>query len=512
MTGLRHHLAGSDRSSYLEPIGVVDIGSNSVRFVIYDGLTRAPTPVFNEKVLCGLGRSVASTQHLGEKSVECAIQALRRFHAIARNLGVKTVRAIATAAVREAVDGGDFISRGQQALGARIEVLSGEKEARLAAFGIMMGFVNADGVAGDLGGGSLELIDISGDKLNEATTLPLGGLRLIDTTKGKPDKAESLAGQTIGEVEWLARGKGRPFYAVGGTWRALAKMYMEQSGYPLRVMHGFVLPTRTVMDFCESILKAKKVSSLPGAGGISKARRDVLPYGAAVMLQVLKKLAPSEVIFSVFGVREGLLYSLLPAEERRKDPLLTSCAAFAQLRSRSVEHALELCAWTDTLFGPGGIEETVEERRMRHAACLLSDIGWRAHPDYRGEQSLNVIAHASLGGIDHPGRMFLALSVYFRHAGSGDAKGDQVSERMKRAVSKRALLRARIIGAAVRAAHMLSIGMPGVIDVTPLSIENDKLVLTIPGAFADLDGERLQRRFGVLATLLDKTPEIRFLV
>ena len=335
-----------------------------------------------------------------------------------------------------------------------------------------------------------------------------GAAATVTNPGSKVDKAQALAGQAFDQVSWLKDGKDRPFYAVGGTWRALAKMYMEQADYPLRVMHGFSLPTRTAIDFCETIVKAKKVSVLPGASEVSKARRDVLPYGAAVMQQLLKKMGPSKVVFSIFGVREGLLYSVMPAEERRRDPLLASCETYARLRSRSIEHAFELCTWTDALFGPGGLEETPEERRLRHAACLISDIGWRAHPDYRGEQSMNIIAHAGLGGVDHPGLMFLALSAYFRHAGSSEAKGEHLSERFKRLVSKRALLHARVVGAAVRAAHMLSIGMPGVIDMTPISIEGDRLVLSIPPAFAGLDGERLNRRFGALATLLGKTPEI----
>ena len=152
------------------------------------------------------------------------------------------------------------------------------------------------------------------------------------------------------------------------------------------------------------------------------------------------------------------------------------------MRSRSLEHARELCAWTDPLFEGDGPRETTEERRLRHAACLISDIGWRAHPDYRGEQSLNVIAHAGLAGIDHPGRIFLALSVYFRHVGPDDVGADDLSERLKAAVSKRAQKRARIIGAAVRTAHMLSIGMPGVIDETRIGYESGKLVLETPQA------------------------------
>ena len=190
-------------------------------------------------------------------------------------------------------------------------------------------------------------------------------------------------------------------------------------------MHGYCMPTKEAIDFCEEIRKAKKLSAMPGIEEISRPRREVLPYGALVLERLLKKLEPRAVHFSVFGIREGLVYSLLSETERRKDPLLSFCADYARLRSRSAEHAVELCDWTDALFEPPGPKETEEERRLRHAACLLSDISWRAHPDYRGEQSLILIAHAALGGIDHPGRVFLALAIYFRHVGTGgDAEGD----------------------------------------------------------------------------------------
>lgn len=492
----------------LEPMGVVDIGSNSVRLVVYEGAVRSPTPLFNEKVLCGLGRSVASTGLLGETAVARALAALKRFHAIARILGVKNLRAIATAAVRDAKDGPGFIALGEKAIGTRIEILSGAQEAELAAFGIMMGFVDADGVAGDLGGGSLELIDLATTRLQHAATLPLGGLRLIDTAGDKLERAEAIADAEISRLDWLQGAKGRTFYAVGGTWRALARLHMAATNYPLHVMHGYRLETREALRFCEVIRRTKKIAAVPGFQEISRLRREVLPYGTIVLERLLRQLEPGQVVFSVFGIREGLLYKLLPAHERAKDPLISFCEAYARLRSRSPEHAEELRAWTDPLFAGPGPEETPEERRLRHAACLISDIGWRAHPDYRGEQSLNVIAHAALGGIDHPGRLFLALAVYFRHAGPDD-KGDALSERLKGAVSRRLLRRARIVGAAVRAAHMLSIGMAGVIDETPISYEDNKLVLVLPQAYADLDGERLRARFKTLAELVDRELEVR---
>ena len=492
----------------LEPIGVIDIGSNSVRLVVYEGAIRSPTPLFNEKVLCGLGRSVATTGKLGTESVARALVALARFRAIARVLRVKNLRAIATAAVREAADGPEFIRKGEAACGTRIEILTGEQEARFAAEGIIMGFVSADGIAGDLGGGSLELIDIVKQGLKSATTLPLGGLRLIDTTGDRIERAQPLIEEALDTLPWIANGKGRPFYAVGGTWRALAKLHMEQTNYPLRVMHGYAIPTRSALTFCEQLRRTKKMAQLPGAGELAKARREVLPYGALVMDCLLRRLEPSHVIFSVFGIREGLLFAQLTAHERAKDPLLCFAEDYARMRSRSADHARELCKWTDALFTDPALIETPDERRLRHAACLMSDIGWRAHPDYRGEQSLNVLAHASLGGIDHTGRIFLALAVYYRHTGPGES-GDKLSDRLKVAVSRRAQRRARIVGAAIRTAHMLSIGVAGVIDETPLSYEPGKLVLTLPKSYADLDGERLRRRLDQLAQLLERTAEVR---
>ena len=229
---------------------------------------------------------------------------------------------------------------------------------------------------------------------------------------------------------------------------------------------------------------------MKGIETISRPRREVLPYGALVLERLLKQLEPNEVHFSVFGIREGLLYSLLSETERRKDPLLSFCARVRAACGRGPPSTPSSCAHGRTRCSRGqGRRRRTTEQRLRHAACLLSDISWRAHPDYRGEQSLILIAHAALGGIDHPGRVFLALAIYFRHIGLGDPEDedkDRLSERLKAIVSKKIYRRARIIGAAIRAAHMLSIGRPGIIDETPLSYERDKLVLTIPKAYAAL--------------------------
>jgi exopolyphosphatase/guanosine-5'-triphosphate,3'-diphosphate pyrophosphatase len=493
------------RKRELGPVGVVDIGSNSVRLIVYETPGRSPTPIFNEKILCGLGRSLASTGSLDPKSVERALRALRRFRALIDQLGVKRVEAIATAAAREAVNGPEFIADAEHILEREITVLSGPKEAELAALGVISGIQAADGFAGDLGGGSLELIDVRGGSPGESCTLPLGGLRLIDVAGGNLKKARELVDAELAKVEWLKKGRGRDFYAIGGTWRALARLHMNQTNYPLSVMHNYRMAAADALRFA-SVLDHQSQGSLAGIRDLSSARRETLPYGALVLEGIIKLMKPRAVVVSACGIREGLLYSLLDENEKNKDPLIAACSDIARRQSRSIEGAYELCFWTDALFRGAGPDETPEQRRLRHAACLLSDIGWRAHPDYRGIQSLNLVAHGTFVGVDHPGRAFLALTVYYRNEG---LVKDEPSQRLIELVDKGMVKRARILGAAFRAAHMVSAGMPGVLTNAPITYEGNRLVWTLPEPYSNLEGERVERRLKVLAGLLDREAEIR---
>ncbi len=487
----------------LEPIAVVDIGSNSVRLVVYEGAIRAPTPVFNEKIQCGLGKGLAKDGRLASDSVARAIRTLRRYRALARTLGVKNLRVIATAAVREASNGPEFIARAERAIQQQIEILSGEREAELAAAGIQMGFAHPDGLAGDLGGGSLELVGISGTRQLDAATLPLGVIRLADESAGDLGKAAEIIERELDRLTWLDEGTERAFYPVGGTWRSIAKLHMHTTDYPLRVMHGYDVDAALFGEFSSQIVKSVlRRGKYRGQELVSKARRDLLPLGALVIERTLARAASKRVVFSVTGIREGLLYRLLSGAEQQKDALLVACTDLAAQRSRSLEHAFELKRWTDPLFGPGGLNETAEETRLREAACLISDIGWRAHPDYRAEQSLDTVANSAFTCIDHPGRVYLAMSTFFRHSGLNDPPDQTIPARLRSLLGDRLLLRARVAAGALRTAHMLSAGMPGIIDETRLEIKNGHLNLVLPPAHADLDGERLRRRFAALASQL----------
>lgn len=485
------------------PVAVVDIGSNSVRLVVYDGLRRSPTPIFNEKILCGLGRGVATKGKLAEDGVTRALSALKRFRALAQQIGAKHVYAVATAASREAANGAQFVARAEKALGANIKVLTGKEEARFAALGVIAGIPEADGVVGDLGGGSLELIDIKDGKLREGVTLPLGPLRLIDLSGDSIEKARRIVDETLSKTDILSRLRGRSFYAVGGTWRNLAKLHMAQSHYPLHVLHSYRLQRSQAMSL-SGLVANLSAASLRDIREVSRSRADTMPYGALVLERLLQHSEAGAVEVSVYGLREGLLYSKLPARKRHSDALLSSCWDFARRYARSPEHELELCDWTDQLFGPGRLPETAAQRRLRHAACLLADIGWRAHPDYRAERSLSMISQAAFVGIDHPGRVFLALTVFYRYDGEGE-DGDGLN----RLLGDEEHQRAHLLSSVFRLAYVLSAAMPGMLPKIGLRLaENKSLVLHLPRKLADLAGERVDKRLAGLAAEMGRTGRV----
>ena len=486
------------------PIAIVDIGSNSVRLVVYERLSRSATPLFNEKELCGLGRGIATRGRLEPEAIASALTAIRRFAALVQQIGVSALHVLATAAVRDAANGPDFIASVETITGVAARVLSGSEEARLSAQGVVSGFHRPDGIAGDLGGGSIEVIDIRNERLGTGETFPLGGIRLEETADKSIKKAEKIAAEALSKSKVLRGGAKRCFYAIGGTWRSLARLHMRQAGYPLHVMHHYTIAASEAADFCRMVSR-RELDSLDSIEVVSRNRRPLLPYGAVVLEQIIDVMKPSQVVLSALGMREGLLYELLDAEEQKKDPLLTACSELAFLRSRSPRHVDELADWSAMAFRVIGLDETDAEKRLRHAACLLTDLGWRAHPEYRGEQSLNLIAHASFIGIDHPGRAYLALANFFRHEGLID---EALSPRIRELVPTRLMERARALGATLRVAHLLSAATPGVVDRTHIEVRGKMLALILPEDLAPLGGARVLRRLAQVAKFAGLEPTI----
>ncbi|HZZ61358.1 MAG TPA: exopolyphosphatase [Roseiarcus sp.] len=487
-----------------KPVAIVDIGSNSVRLVAYESHCRAPTPTFNERALCGLGRGVATSGLLPEDGVAKALAALQRFRVLCDIMRISDVRSVATAAVRDAANGPQFLSLAERAIGCEIELLSGQREARLSALGVASSIHNADGIVGDLGGGSLELTEIRSGDAGAGITLPLGSLSLMDLSERSPKKAAKIVRETLSNVKLLQSLPGRTFYAVGGTWRALARLHMRQRQYPMNVMHNYVIPSRDALEFAR-LVERIEAEALIAIEAVSSARRPLLAYGAAVIEEVIRQANPKEIVVSALGVREGLLYSQLPSETQAEDPLIVAAWEFNRLRSRAPAHGEELFDWTSRLIATTHLEEEEEDRRLRHAACLLSDISWRAHPDYRGAQAYDLVANSAFIGVDHPSRAFLALAAAYRHLSNEDF----VTPQSRALVNARQLDRARIIGAAMRVAYNISAAMPGVLPRAPMICEKGRVVLTLPAALASLSSERLQSRMRQFARLIGGDPEIR---
>jgi len=486
------------------PVAIIDIGSNSVRLVAYERLSRSLTPIFNEKVLCGLGKGVSTTGLLGDEAMERALAALRAFKVLCRNMSVTDIHVLATAATRDARNGAAFLEAATAALGTGIALIDGTREAELSALGVASGFHRADGIVGDMGGGSLELIDVRRMKLGKGVSLPLGGLALLDASRNSPKRAHKIARHHLAKAAPMKGLEGRTFYAVGGTWRALAKLHMRQRNYPLNVMHGYVIPAAEAVAF-GSLVERVDVESLNSIGAVSSARRPLLAYGAAVLEAVIRQGRPKDIVISAMGVREGMLFERLGPKEQDLDPLLAAAEELNSLRSRSPGHGPDLCSWTDGFFKSAQFDEAGGDTRLRHAACLMADIAWRAHPDYRSDHALNVIANGTFAGVDHPGRAFLALAVTYRHTGIDH----DVSPQLRALISAPQLDRARILGGAMRVAYLVSAAMAGVLSRTSLTCSRAKLTLTLPHDLADLASERCAARLRQLAKLIGRDGEVK---
>lgn len=480
------------------PVAVLDIGSNSVRLVVYERLARALTPLYNEKSACALGRGVAATGELAHENVERALTAIQRFALVTRLMKVGELHVLATSAVREARNSEQFVREVSEIMGTPVRVLSGEEEAHFAALGVRAGIPDFVGVVGDLGGGSLELSSVTENSDVTGETHELGVIRLQDDSSSSPVKARALAASRLLKSNLLTQ-EASTFCAIGGTWRSLAKVHQVLRNYPLHMVQHYVAEAADLLKLCDDIVEATSSGkSWPGDDSVSSGRRDLVPYGAAVLGEVLRAGRFRRVVFSALGVREGYLYGELDPDEQAVDPLLQAASDVSVLRSRSPAHANDLIGFTAQLLEAIGIRESAEESRLRQVACYLSDIGWRGHPDYRGEQSVDLVAYGSLTGVDHVGRAFLAETLAVRYMG---LKHKSVSGDLMALAGTGGNSRARLIGAAFRVAYPMSAAMPGVLPRIGFSVQDAVLTLDLPADLAFLDGEHLRGRLEQLATI-----------
>ena len=477
-------------------IGIIDIGSNSVRLVVYQGLTRIPAALFNEKVMAGLGRGLAANGKLAKPAMDTAVAALARFAALAAAMQVTTLRVVATAAVREAGNAAEFITRVRDETGLDIETISGEIEARGAALGVISGIPDADGVVGDLGGGSLELIRVAGGEVLDRISLPIGSLRLDAVRKRDRRALAPFIKKALDAVGWASAGRGKPFYMVGGSWRALAQIHIHQTGHPLPIVHQYQMSASAPASLVRSLTQLD-LATLKSVPNLSTSRVPSLPGAAMLLAATVKRLGSSSVIASGFGLREGLLYAQLGEAEARLDPLITAARSEGMRQGRFAEHGDMLFAWMEGLFGSD--TEPAADRRLRLAACLLSDIAWRAHPDFRAERGVDAALHGNWVAITAAERGALATALHFCFGGGNDAP---ILELLAKLAPPALLARARAWGLALRLGQRLTGGTAGGLSASGLERAGGTVVLRLAPEHAALVGDTVARRLKLLGNAL----------
>jgi exopolyphosphatase / guanosine-5'-triphosphate,3'-diphosphate pyrophosphatase len=481
-------------------IAVVDIGSNSVRLVVFESLSRTAHTIHNEKTICSIGREIAVTGLLHKEGVDLALDALRRFRILTDKLGVVMREAVATAAARDAANGPEFVRRAEAAWGAPVRVLPGLEEAKLAGEGVLAAIPNADGLTADLGGGSLDMVTVKGGRTGEACSLPFGPLRLLDMNKGDLDKTRQTIDIELSKLPQLRGLDHRTLYAVGGIWRSVARVDMLREQYPLHMLQHYTIPYARALELC-SVLAKQGRKSLELLTAVSKRRMELLPYGAIVLQRLLMVAKFKEVVVSANGVREGLIFEKLSADERAKDPLIDFATRENLQHSRSPGHALELFHWATPLFG----DENAELRRLRLAVSLLSDIGWRRHPDYRARGTYAEVLNMPFTGADHRAREFIAAAVHHRYSGDEEMPADLQAPGL---LDKQEQMRALRVGLAARVAFDLSASAVGELANYRLRLTPSKVLLEVPKRRNVIADDTVMKRMGALGGAFDRKSEI----
>jgi exopolyphosphatase/guanosine-5'-triphosphate,3'-diphosphate pyrophosphatase len=475
---------------------VIDLGSNSVRLVIYRLEGRSIWTVFNEKSLAGLGRNLPVTGRLSSEGVEVAMRALHRYRTLLSGWDPAEVTVAATAAVREAADGPVFLRRVKAETDLDVRVLTGEEEARYAALGVLAGDPRADGVVGDLGGSSLELVRLDEGEPRLGATLALGPFALGAPRALDIERTRRAIDAELGPV--AGRFRSRTFHAVGGAWRNLALLHMELVNYPLRVAHQYEMSRTDAVDMARFVERLSR-STLERIPGLSKKRFDTLPYAALVLEAVIERLGVERVVISAYGVREGLLLEAMAPQVQTRDPLIEGCEALTTVRGLSQDLGPALEQWLGGAFQALSPVFGDRDPALVAAACRLADIGARLHPDHRADLAFEEVLRAPVPGMTHPERAFLAAAAFSRHAAALPPESDVV----QRLLSPERRQRARALGSAIRLGCDLSGRNALLLSHTTLAIRADRLQLTAAPGWTDmLIGEQTAKRAQTLAGIL----------
>lgn len=480
-------------SRALSRVGVIDVGSNSVRLVVFDGAARSPAYFFNEKILCGLGRGMDATGRLDPAGRDKARRALRRFAALARGMELSSLTCVATAALRDAEDGAEFRAQIASETGLHLQVIEGDEEARFSAQGVLLGWPGAEGLVCDIGGSSMELAEIAAGAVGARATTPLGPFRLQQVPGGKKGRKAHVR-HVLDNLNGRIGAHHERLYLVGGSWRALARLDMERRGYPLTVLHEYTMTPKSIRKTLK-LIEESDLEALRRQTGISAERIALLPDAAMVLRELLHRFGPRTVHVSAYGIREGLLFERMPERLRHRDPLIEACRHAEYTGARMPGFGRKLFEFLRPLYKSA----RPERLRLVKAACLLHDVNWRAHPDYRSQACFDSATRANLGALDHKGRVFLGLALMNRYKSVGTP--EQLA-RLVTLLDDTERNDAQVLGKALRFGAMFSIAGPETAGKLQWYPRKHRLQLTLEPAARDLYGDVAEARFKALAKAL----------
>lgn len=484
----------------LAHVGVIDVGSNSVRLVVFDGAARSPAYFFNEKVLCGLGRGLAETGKLHPEGRARALATLKRFALLARGMKLTNLTMVATAAMREAEDGQEFRAEIERETGLRMRVIDGSEEARLSAQGVLTGWPDAEGLVCDIGGNSMELAVIGGGSVSRAVTSGLGPFRLQQIPGGKKGLRQHIA-QVLGGLRDQIGAHHDALYLVGGSWRAIARLDMERRNYPLKVLHEYAMTPKSIRKTIDWIGE-QDAAKLRSMTGISEERMSLVPLAAQVLRQLVHNFSPKQVYVSSYGIREGILYEQMPDPLRIRDPLIEACHFMEHSSARIPGFGKKLYEFLLPLYR----NRPPERLRLIRAACLLHDVNWRAHPDYRADACFDITTRANLGGLDHPGRIYLGIALMHRYKTGG------MGARMKELavlLDEKDVKEAKMLGRALRFGAMFSMDGPENAGELRFYPKKQILELVLEREMQALFTEVAEQRFATLANQVGAGAKVR---
>ena len=472
-----------------ERIAIIDIGSDTVRFQIFENFKDNQVAIFNKKITCGLGKDLIKNNKLNKDSIKKAMNALYYIKELIDSSKIKNYEIFATEAVRVAKNRDAFIADAENILKKKIHVLTGDEEAKYSAMGCIVGLKKSNGLVADLGGGSLELAEVKKKEVMNTLSLPLG----VHRAKSKNNKIIDKFKSSLQNTEWLNENKFKRVILTGGTWRAIVKLYFDKYNYPLKVIHHFKPDFDNFVLMLEEVSNFKKKDLLQYSL-ITKDKTPFIRYAAKLALEIINKVSAKQVVISYTAIREGYISEKIKLNYKN-DPLeyqsLKVAAIANELNSRAVNFK-NIKLFTNNFFK----KRSYLNKRIRESAANYITTGDSIARDERGLFVFKQIIKSEILKFSHSDRVMLATIIFVFHNG---INYNEIKD-YRKIINKNKLLSSIELGLFLRIVY--EIGQLSNFNYSNISIyvKDSNLIFSIPKNYSEL----LNSRFNKFILMLSK--------